>query len=172
MSQGPKPTFTSRYADPNHPASSGDPLALITGGKLSMEKLQRLRTEQSRGGRGHSNEYPNDGSTRTQSASNPAPYAPYGRSLRMRDVIAQARDLRSPQSSAQSSLRGDPYSGGRHFPTRGSPTGQRDNHGLLTPIAKLMKKVEFSRIFGDEHNILTLDTESALFSYCQHAIGG
>lgn len=27
-----KETFSSRYADPNHPASSGDPVALLTGG--------------------------------------------------------------------------------------------------------------------------------------------
>jgi hypothetical protein len=27
-----KEKFTSRYADPNHPASSGDPIALLTGG--------------------------------------------------------------------------------------------------------------------------------------------
>lgn len=27
-----KEAFTSRYADPNHPASSGDPIALLTGG--------------------------------------------------------------------------------------------------------------------------------------------
>jgi hypothetical protein len=27
-----KETFASRYADPNHPASSGDPIALLTGG--------------------------------------------------------------------------------------------------------------------------------------------
>lgn len=31
----PKPEFRSRYADPNHPASSGDPLAFITAGKIS-----------------------------------------------------------------------------------------------------------------------------------------
>lgn len=30
----PTPKFTSRYADPNHPASSGDLVALITGGRL------------------------------------------------------------------------------------------------------------------------------------------
>ncbi|KAI9736969.1 MAG: hypothetical protein M1834_000558 [Cirrosporium novae-zelandiae] len=33
---GPKPTFTSRYSDPNNPSNSGDMLALLTGGKLSM----------------------------------------------------------------------------------------------------------------------------------------
>jgi hypothetical protein len=35
---GPKPTFTSRYADPNNPSNSGDMLALLTAGKLSMPK--------------------------------------------------------------------------------------------------------------------------------------
>ena len=40
LSSAPKPVFTSRYADPNNPASSGDPLALITGGKLSKLALQ------------------------------------------------------------------------------------------------------------------------------------
>ncbi|KAK6596585.1 hypothetical protein H4I96_09237 [Botrytis cinerea] len=32
LSTGPKEKFTSRYADPNHPASSGNPWSLITGG--------------------------------------------------------------------------------------------------------------------------------------------
>ena len=40
LSSAPKPVFTSRYADPNNPASSGDPLALVTGGKLSRMALQ------------------------------------------------------------------------------------------------------------------------------------
>ncbi|KAI0515062.1 hypothetical protein F5B22DRAFT_608160 [Xylaria bambusicola] len=31
---GPKEQFHSRYSDPNHPASSGDPIALITGGRF------------------------------------------------------------------------------------------------------------------------------------------
>lgn len=31
----PTPQFHSRYADPNHPASSGDLVSLITGGRLS-----------------------------------------------------------------------------------------------------------------------------------------
>lgn len=36
LAVGPKPTFTSRYSDPNNPSNSGDILALLTGGKLSM----------------------------------------------------------------------------------------------------------------------------------------
>ncbi|KAK5636278.1 hypothetical protein RRF57_011990 [Xylaria bambusicola] len=31
---GPREQFHSRYSDPNHPASSGDPIALITGGRF------------------------------------------------------------------------------------------------------------------------------------------
>ncbi len=34
--EAPKPEFHSRYADPNSPASSGDILALLTGGYLRM----------------------------------------------------------------------------------------------------------------------------------------
>ncbi|KAK7748922.1 hypothetical protein SLS53_000947 [Cytospora paraplurivora] len=37
----PKPEFRSRYADPNHPASSGDPLAFITGGAISSNVLRQ-----------------------------------------------------------------------------------------------------------------------------------
>ncbi|KAF7917834.1 uncharacterized protein EAE97_011972 [Botrytis byssoidea] len=35
LSTGPKEKFTSRYADPNHPASSGNPWSLVTGGKFN-----------------------------------------------------------------------------------------------------------------------------------------
>ncbi|KAJ5642454.1 hypothetical protein N7490_006454 [Penicillium lividum] len=128
--QGPAPTFTSRYADPNHPASSGDPLALVTGGKLSMEKLQTFKSERSRVGRNCPNEH------QDASALNPAPHAPYGRSLGLRDVIAQARDFRSPRSSSRDEL----YFAGRNFSARGTQLDQRHDRGLLTPIAKIMKK--------------------------------
>lgn len=39
-----KPSFTSRYADPNHPVNSGSPIDLLTGGALN------LRGDKSRGG--------------------------------------------------------------------------------------------------------------------------
>ncbi|CEL02126.1 hypothetical protein ASPCAL03298 [Aspergillus calidoustus] len=39
----PNPTFTSRYADPSHPASSGDLLGLVSGGKITYAKLPRRR---------------------------------------------------------------------------------------------------------------------------------
>lgn len=42
----PTPEFRSRYSDPNHPASSGDLLAFVTGGKISASALsqQQQRT--------------------------------------------------------------------------------------------------------------------------------
>jgi hypothetical protein len=43
LSTGPKETFASRYADPNHPASSGNPWSLITGGHFNPPTLNDLR---------------------------------------------------------------------------------------------------------------------------------
>jgi hypothetical protein len=43
LNQGPEPTFTSRYADPNHPAASGDIFGLLTGGHVTREKVQTLK---------------------------------------------------------------------------------------------------------------------------------
>ncbi|KAL6406819.1 hypothetical protein AUP68_09627 [Ilyonectria robusta] len=39
LAQGPQPTFTSRYADPNHPASSGSFRSLITGGYINPPSM-------------------------------------------------------------------------------------------------------------------------------------
>lgn len=39
-SLAPKPEFRSRYADPSHPASSGDLLAFVTGGKASAGMIR------------------------------------------------------------------------------------------------------------------------------------
>ncbi|KAF7556456.1 hypothetical protein G7Z17_g1448 [Cylindrodendrum hubeiense] len=41
LAQGPQPTFTSRYADPNHPASSGSFRSLITGGRINPPPMTR-----------------------------------------------------------------------------------------------------------------------------------
>lgn len=41
LSQTPKPTFTSRYADPNHPASSGSLISLVTGGHINPPTMQQ-----------------------------------------------------------------------------------------------------------------------------------
>ncbi|OJJ31289.1 hypothetical protein ASPWEDRAFT_72249, partial [Aspergillus wentii DTO 134E9] len=56
LNQGPQPTFTSRYADPNHPASSGSPIALLTGGYVTRENVLRMTgrgalADQTRNGR-------------------------------------------------------------------------------------------------------------------------
>ncbi|KAJ5088474.1 hypothetical protein N7456_012090 [Penicillium angulare] len=144
LNQGLNPTFTSRYADPNHPASSGDPLALVTGGKLTMEKLQGMKGN--RGGlmrdrRGFSSQSQDDGYMRSYSNSNaPAPHAPYGRSFGLRDAITQVRDMRSPQSSPGSSSRDDMYYERPGLRMRGSSGDQRERNGLLSPVSKMMKK--------------------------------
>lgn len=58
----PKAEFRSRYSDPNHPASSGDPLAFVTGGKYTVSALRGGREAPFRGGfaggplRGHMQE--------------------------------------------------------------------------------------------------------------------
>lgn len=43
LAQGPQPTFTSRYADPNHPASSGSFRSLITGGYINPPSMSSHR---------------------------------------------------------------------------------------------------------------------------------
>lgn len=35
LAKTPKPKFTSRYADPTHPASSGNLISLVTGGHVN-----------------------------------------------------------------------------------------------------------------------------------------
>lgn len=41
----PKPEFRSRYADPNHPASSGDVVALLTGGRWKYGRAKPAEPE-------------------------------------------------------------------------------------------------------------------------------
>ncbi|KAH7146810.1 hypothetical protein B0J13DRAFT_664440 [Dactylonectria estremocensis] len=43
LAQVPQPTFTSRYADPNHPASSGSFRSLVTGGYINPPPMTRSR---------------------------------------------------------------------------------------------------------------------------------
>ncbi|KAL5334905.1 hypothetical protein BJX70DRAFT_391056 [Aspergillus crustosus] len=54
LNMAPKPTFTSRYADPSHPASSGDLLGFVSGGHITSDALPRRRVDrrESRGQRG------------------------------------------------------------------------------------------------------------------------
>ncbi|KAL5001373.1 hypothetical protein BDV10DRAFT_192289 [Aspergillus recurvatus] len=49
LNMTPKPTFTSRYADPSHPASSGDLLSLVSGGHISRPDIRPRVTEGRRG---------------------------------------------------------------------------------------------------------------------------
>ncbi|KAJ9295110.1 hypothetical protein DTO271G3_6280 [Paecilomyces variotii] len=58
---GPKETFKSIYSDPNHAASSGDLLALLTGGRVQLPSLPvpgrfggRNNNKQTSGGEGRS----------------------------------------------------------------------------------------------------------------------
>lgn len=138
LNQGPKPTFTSRYADPNHPASSGDPLALITGGNITREKLQGLKNGRSRGigGRRSYLYEPQDGSSSSPSSST---RGPFGRSFGLRDAVALAKDIRNPQQSAGSSSRDDSLVGRLQ-----SLRGQKERYGLLAPVSNLLKKVTSS----------------------------
>ncbi|CAF3498957.1 unnamed protein product [Fusarium graminearum] len=50
--QGERPEFTSRYADPSHPANSGSILSLLTGGNINPNKSRSGRGGMSSGGRG------------------------------------------------------------------------------------------------------------------------
>jgi len=50
LAAGPKPQFTSRFADPSHAANSGSPIALLTGGAIQLPDLQTMLS--TRGGRG------------------------------------------------------------------------------------------------------------------------
>ncbi|OKO97812.1 hypothetical protein PENSUB_9738 [Penicillium subrubescens] len=138
LSQGPKPTFSSRYADPNHAASSGDPLALITAGRFTMEKLNDMR------GRGAGRsvdqyQYQDQYQERRDYGSNPP--APHGKPFGLFDAINTIRDLRSPQNGAS---RQDGASHGG--PAVGVPVGRGLDRsaggpeGTSNPIAKLLKK--------------------------------
>ncbi|KAM0501075.1 hypothetical protein ACHAP8_004803 [Fusarium lateritium] len=53
--QGERPEFTSRYADPSHPANSGSILSLLTGGNVNPNRSRSSRgglSSRGRGGRG------------------------------------------------------------------------------------------------------------------------
>ncbi|KAJ5725052.1 uncharacterized protein N7483_006409 [Penicillium malachiteum] len=142
LSQVPMPTFTSRYANPNHAASSGDPIALVTGGKFTREKLsdmkgrgpRRILTE-----RFSSYDSQSDSPRDTGSNSSSNPPAPYGRSFGLKDAINQVKDIRRSGSFTQSSPRGS-RDEGRDFDLQ-RLRAAKNNVGLLTPITKLLKKV-------------------------------
>ncbi|OHF01829.1 hypothetical protein CORC01_03020 [Colletotrichum orchidophilum] len=63
MNLMPKPKFRSRYADPNHPASSGDLVSLITGGRWrftndgkAKSKIQTEKTSEERSNKERENQ--------------------------------------------------------------------------------------------------------------------
>lgn len=150
MAKGPKPAFTSRYADPNHPASSGDLLALVSGGHFSADKLQSLRGGRSPLGRTRGSYAPDQFASqeydqRRDSRSNPpAPHAPYGRSLDVRGIIGGRRDMRGSRSAGQgASFESSEYNtvrgeNGRMFDRRAE--WNRENMGLSNPISKLREQ--------------------------------
>jgi hypothetical protein len=116
-------------------ASSGDPLALITGGHLTMDKLSAMR---GRGARGFTDQYPE----RRDYDSNPP--APPGKPFSLSDAINTIRDLRTPQNGASRvgyAGYADPLPVGTGLDRS---AGNRDGGtgiGPFTPIAKLLKKV-------------------------------
>ncbi|CAD0094261.1 unnamed protein product [Aureobasidium vineae] len=52
LAAGPKPEFSSRFADPSHPANSGSLIALLSGGAIQMP--ERSNVSSGRGGLGGS----------------------------------------------------------------------------------------------------------------------
>ncbi|CZR64616.1 uncharacterized protein PAC_14514 [Phialocephala subalpina] len=52
LAVGPKPEFTSRYADPNHPASSGNLISLVTGGHINPPSRRDMMMQRGQGGFG------------------------------------------------------------------------------------------------------------------------
>ncbi|KAJ5819045.1 hypothetical protein N7474_004636 [Penicillium riverlandense] len=110
LNQGPEPKFSSRYADPTHPAASGDLFGLVTGGYLTRENgKDKIRGWRAAGrekmmglGRAdsdYSSEYPNDYQRRSSSSSNPpAPHAPYG--SRRRGLVERRIDSGKARVSA------------------------------------------------------------------------
>ncbi|KAJ5704262.1 hypothetical protein N7493_011400 [Penicillium malachiteum] len=143
LSQVPMPTFTSRYADPNHAASSGDPIALLTGGKFTREKLSDMKGRGSRRvftERHSSYDSQNDSTRDTRSTSRSNPPAPYGRHSGQRDAVNQAQDIRRSGSRTQSSPRGSRDEGIPRDSDLKRLRGAKDNVGLLTPISKILKQ--------------------------------
>ncbi|KAH8808790.1 hypothetical protein F5884DRAFT_382191 [Xylogone sp. PMI_703] len=53
LSKSPKPSFSSRFADPNHASNSGNLLSLVTGGRINLPSLPELI----RAGRGGGYDY-------------------------------------------------------------------------------------------------------------------
>ncbi|KAE8377724.1 hypothetical protein BDV26DRAFT_263034 [Aspergillus bertholletiae] len=90
LNKAPKPQFTSRYADPSHPASSGSALGLITGGNLTGDQLRDIRGGRRRDRLGRDQEYESRGTRRRH-------IGPVGA------LAATVRSVRTGRSSMQPS---------------------------------------------------------------------
>ncbi|OJJ50359.1 hypothetical protein ASPZODRAFT_58063 [Penicilliopsis zonata CBS 506.65] len=90
LNMGPKPIFTSRYADPSHPASSGSLLGLVTGGYLTEEKLSNLK------GRGTLSQL-----TASRGSGGSAPYGQRGGGLG--DLVSTITSLKNGRGISSSS---------------------------------------------------------------------
>lgn len=129
MNQGPEPKFTSRYADPTHPAASGDLFGLVTGGLITRgngkEKIRGFKANFGRANSNYPSEYPNEYHRRSSSSSNPpAPYAPYGRRRPgLVEALVDAGKSRLSESTQ-----------GRR------PAGRREKRGLLAQGKKLYEQ--------------------------------
>lgn len=149
--------FTSRYADPNHPASSGDPLALLSAGRFTMEDLPRRQLQQSRfEGRSR---FERQDSYRTRdnshfNSNSPAPHAPHGRPFGLFEAIDAIKELRSPSNNHYEHRPGV-YNSNRDYTydttgtvsrgPRESLLDVREKKSQSNPLAKLLKKVSYSR---------------------------
>ena len=146
LNQGPKPVFTSRYADPTHPASSGDPLAFVTGGRFTTDDIPRRQAHQSHFRSRCPSSIYDDYQMRENSRSN-AP-APHGRPFGLTEAIGVIRDFRNTPNGYQAPRDGLYDHHGRNQASRG-PLGERDDR-QSNPLAKLLKKVGVYRKISAE----------------------
>lgn len=114
----------------------------MTGGHITTEKLSRLKGGQGFG-RERSLNATNSYYSRWDTNSNqPAPHAPHGGLFGLQDIIGNVRDLRSPQDSTQAPFRErfGSDNADRGLEKMSSLRDNKGNVGLLTPVAKLLKK--------------------------------
>lgn len=122
----PKPEFRSRYADPNHPASSGDPLAFITGGKISGG----VRVQNARGGAARRGGF--DGGSITDSRYSAMRGRGFSRGVWDRRAVASrwsgSSDLQAPHELSNPST--------AYAPDGNHERDTRIPHGHPVPFAK------------------------------------
>ena len=129
LSKSPKPTFTSRYADPSHPANSGSLIALVSGGHITEDHLPRSQLRRWRsayGGR---------------------------RQQGQRDLVGTtlaARSRRSPRQRVHEGL--DPEGNQRQSVTEGGSSSRNPRErllrgGPLNGVNKLLKNVSSTGLY-------------------------